>query len=59
MSSTIGKRPPPAHEWLSYSNSWANSTDRARPSYQAPALKHIRDSVVLPQPLNIVESVGF
>ena len=32
---------------------------RARPSYQAPALKHIRDSVVLPQPLNIVESVSW
>jgi len=29
--------------------------DRTRPSYQAPALKHIRDSVALPQPLNIVE----
>ncbi|KAF9647578.1 S-adenosyl-L-methionine-dependent methyltransferase [Thelephora ganbajun] len=29
--------------------------DRARPSYQPPALKYIRDSVVLPPPLNIVE----
>ena len=28
--------------------------DRARPSYQAPALKYIRDPVVLPEPFNII-----
>jgi len=36
-----------------------NRNGRARPSCQAPALKHIRHSAVLPEPLNIIESTAL